>query len=179
MVTGQLRMAPKVYGSVLVRALTLTMWLRVNIYSLTIISCQYANCLGLTFLLLLEQVKLFATVYAQLKYRYLKSGVSFCMEVSQSLFLSAFFVNIILLSQKRFDETVSDLQQDTGVWIVIVSCVIEYVLLIGLLGMGIWNFIKDKKEMKRRQTKYVKYSLIKYEENNWVSSLRPLREQPL
>ena len=125
--------------------MTASMWLRVNVLSLTILSCQYANGLGLTVLLLIELSRLFATIYAYLKYKYLKNIICLLMEFNAICLLVLFFVNALLISPKRFDELILDFYQDAGIWIVIASCVAEYLLLLTYIGIAIYEFVKNRK----------------------------------
>ena len=166
MATNTLRVDETVYKSTLCRLMTTTMWLRVNVLSLTILSCQYANGLGLTVLLLIELSRLFATIYAYLKYKYLKNIICLLMEVSQSFFLALFFVNALLISPKRFDELILDFYQDAGIWIVIASCVAEYLLLLTYIGIAIYEFVKNRKMMKRLNVKLKeRKSIVSYYED--------------
>ena len=158
--TSTIRLDPAVYQSTLCRLLPTTVWLRVNVFSLTILSCQYANGLGLTVLLLIELSRLFATIYAYLKYKYLKNIICLLMEVSQSFFLALFFVNALLISPKRFDELILDFYQDAGIWIVIASCVAEYLLLLTYIGVAIYEFVKNRKMMKKLNVKPEKTSIV-------------------
>ena len=140
-----------------------SVWLRVNVLSLTILSCQYANGLGLTVLLLIELSRLFATIYAYLKYKYLKNIICLLMELIAAFLLALFFVNALLISPKRFDELILDFYQDAGIWIVIASCVAEYLLLLTYIGIAIYEFVKNRKMMKRLNVKLRVYTLIDYE----------------
>ena len=85
------------------------------------------------------------------------------MEVSQSFFLALFFVNALLISPKRFDELILDFYQDAGIWIVIASCVAEYLLLLTYIGIAIYEFVKNRKMMKRLNVKQRTYSLITFD----------------
>jgi hypothetical protein len=132
----------------------------VPVLQLTILSCQYANTLGLTVLLLIELSRLFATIYAYLKYKYLKNIICLLMEVSQRFGLVLFFVNALLISPKRFDELILDFYQDAGIWIVIASCVAEYLLLLTYIGVAIFEFVKNRKMMKKLNVKPEKTSIV-------------------
>ena len=92
------------------------------------------------------------------------------MEVSQSFFLALFFVNALLISPKRFDELILDFYQDAGIWIVIASCVAEYLLLLTYIGVAIYEFVKNRKMMKKLNVKPEKPTLIKYDEWNLTSA---------
>jgi len=153
MATNTLRVDESVFQSTLCRLLAVCVWMRLVTVQLTILSCQYANALGLTVLLLIELSRLFATIYAYLKYKYLKNIICLLMEVSQAFFISLFFLNALLLSPKRFDELILDFYQDAGIWIVIASCVAEYLLLLTYIGVATYGFFKNRKMMKRMNVK--------------------------
>jgi hypothetical protein len=66
-----------------------------------------------------------------------------------------------IVSPKRFDEIILDFYQDAGIWIVIASCVAEYLLLLTYIGVAAYDFFKNRKMMKKMNLKS-KYSLIHY-----------------
>ena len=93
------------------------------------------------------------------------------MEVSQSYWLSLFFVNALLISPKRFDELILDFYQDAGIWIVIASCVAEYLLLLTYIGIAIYEFVKNRKMMKRLNVKLKeRKSIVSYYEDTVADS---------
>ena len=75
------------------------------------------------------------------------------MELITAFLLALFFVNALLISPKRFDELILDFYQDAGIWIVIASCVAEYLLLLTYIGIAIYEFVKNRKMMKRLNVK--------------------------
>lgn len=149
MATNTLSMTKDVVDSMIVRLLVAQHWLLVPSLQLTILSTQYANCFGITIMLSIELCKLFATIYAYLKYKYLKNIICLLMEVSQAILLSIFFFGALLISPKRFDEIILDFYQDAGIWIVIASCVAEYLLLLTYIGVAAYDFFKNRKMMKK------------------------------
>jgi hypothetical protein len=62
-------------------------------------------------------------------------------------------VNALLISPKRFDEIIMDFYQDAGIWIVIASCVAEYLLLITYIAVAAYEFFKNRKMMKKMNVK--------------------------
>jgi hypothetical protein len=58
-------------------------------------------------------------------------------------------INALLISPKRFDEIIMDFYQDAGIWIVIASCVAEYLLLITYIAVAAYEFFKNRKMMKK------------------------------
>ena len=86
------------------------------------------------------------------------------MEFNAICLLLLFFVNALLISPKRFDELILDFYQDAGIWIVIASCVAEYLLLLTYIGIAIYEFVKNRKMMKRLNVKQKEYDLCKYQQ---------------
>jgi hypothetical protein len=63
--------------------------------------------------------------------------------------LATLLLNALLISPKRFDEIIMDFYQDAGIWIVIASCVAEYLLLITYIAVAAYEFFKNRKMMKK------------------------------
>ncbi|HNF41996.1 MAG TPA: hypothetical protein PLS40_13550, partial [Bacteroidia bacterium] len=166
MATNTLSMTKDVVDSMIVRLLVAQHWLLVPSLQLTILSTQYANCFGITIMLSIELSKLFATIYAYLKYKYLKNIICLLMEVSQAICLTAFLSDALLISPKRFDEIILDFYQDAGIWIVIASCVAEYLLLLTYIGVAAYDFFKNRKMMKKMNVQRRTYEFLKFDESH-------------
>jgi hypothetical protein len=166
MATNTLSMTKDVVDSMIVRLLVAQHWLLVPSLQLTILSTQYANCFGITIMLAIELSKLFATIYAYLKYKYLKNIICLLMEVSQAICLILFFFAALLISPKRFDEIILDFYQDAGIWIVIASCVAEYLLLLTYIGVAAYDFFKNRKMMKKMNVQRRTYAFLKFDESH-------------
>jgi hypothetical protein len=166
MATNTLTLKPDAVGSTTVRLLVAQLWLRTPLYILIILTTQYANGLGLTVMLSIELCKLFATIYAYLKYKYLKNIICLLMEVSQAICLVALTINALLISPKRFDEIILDFYQDAGIWIVIASCVAEYLLLLTYIGVAAYDFFKNRKMMKKMNVQRRTYAFLKFDESH-------------
>jgi hypothetical protein len=173
MATNTLSLTKDVYDSMIVRLLVAQLWFRVPLMGLFIMTTQYANCFGITIMLSIELSKLFATIYAYLKYKYLKNIICLLMELSQATTFLAFCSCALLISPKRFDETISDIYQDAGIWIVIASCVAEYLLLLTYIGVAAYDFFKNRRMMKKMNVQRKQQSLIKYSEG---SSSKPMQQ---
>jgi hypothetical protein len=138
-------------------------WGGVPVMCLTTMSFQNNPTLGLGILFIFEAWRFFATIYAYLKYKYLKNIICFLIEfVSRVGSLGIFFL-ALSLSPKRFDEIIMDFYQDAGIWIVIASCVAEYLLLITYIAVAAYEFFKNRKMMKKMNVKPVSYSPVVYE----------------
>jgi hypothetical protein len=75
---------------------------------------------------------------------------------------TALYAIALLLSPKRFDEIIMDFYQDAGIWIVIASCVAEYLLLITYIAVAAYEFFKNRKMMKKMNVKPRVYTPIHY-----------------
>jgi hypothetical protein len=166
MATNTLTLKPDAVGSTTVRLLVAQLWMRTPFYNMIILTTQYANGLGLTVMLSIELCKLFATIYAYLKYKYLKNIICLLMEVSQAICLVVFLFNALLISPKRFDEIILDFYQDAGIWIVIASCVAEYLLLLTYIGVAAYDFFKNRKMMKKMNVQRRTYAFLKFDESH-------------
>ena len=88
------------------------------------------------------------------------------MEVSQAICLNAFLIGALLISPKRFDEIILDFYQDAGIWIVIASCVAEYLLLLTYIGVAAYDFFKNRKMMKKMNVQRRTYEFLKFDESH-------------
>ena len=88
------------------------------------------------------------------------------MEVSQAIWLTLFLFNALLISPKRFDEIILDFYQDAGIWIVIASCVAEYLLLLTYIGVAAYDFFKNRKMMKKMNVQRRTYEFLKFDESH-------------
>ena len=167
-----IRMDSRVYSSPLSRALIMNIWLKVPCLQLTIVACQYCSTLALCVLLAYDILKSVATIYAYLKYKYLKNIICLLMELISSISIIFFLTNAIIISPKRFDETILDFYQDAGIWIVSASCVAEYLLLLTYIGVAAYDFFKNRKMMKKMNLK-PKYSLIHYSDSSDIMTRKP------
>ena len=103
------------------------------------------------------------------------------MEVSQAIWLSMFFTDALLISPKRFDEIILDFYQDAGIWIVIASCVAEYLLLLTYIGVAAYDFFKNRKMMKKMNVQRRTYEFLKFDESHRDvgNRLKKARSYPL
>jgi hypothetical protein len=158
------RMCPEnnPFRALLPRLLLGLHWVRVPILELSIITLQHFPSLALSTILAFEAFRLIGGIYAYLKYKYLKNIICLLMDLSSPFFLCFFYANALLISPKRFDEIIMDFYQDAGIWIVIASCVAEYLLLITYIAVAAYEFFKNRKMMKKMNVKPEKYSVIVY-----------------
>ena len=83
------------------------------------------------------------------------------MEISQSVLLAMFLIICLCLHAKGFDEIIPEIYQDAGIWIVIASCVAEYLLLLTYIGVAAYDFFKNRKHRNEAE-KMVNNGFIKY-----------------
>jgi hypothetical protein len=151
----------RVYLNPMARVLYMNHIFRAILYQGVILACQYSSGLAIMILILLEVYKLSYSTIFYVKYKYLKNIICLLMEVMQSGFLLCFLVVAMILHPKGFDEIILDFYQDAGIWIVIASCVAEYLLLLTYIGVAAYDFFKNRKSVNRALKK-MQYSYIKY-----------------
>jgi hypothetical protein len=156
-----LSLLARVYLSPLARSLYLLHIGRTIAYQTLTLAGQYASgmCVGL--LLAVEVYKISFSLFFYVKYKYLKNIICLLMEVMQSAFLAVFLLIAMILHPKSFDEIILDFYQDAGIWIVIASCVAEYLLLLTYIGVAAYDFFKNRKS-RARALKKMQVSFIKY-----------------
>jgi uncharacterized membrane protein YcjF (UPF0283 family) len=71
------------------------------------------------------------------------------MEIMQSTFMLAFLIIAMLVVPKSEDDVIENGYQDAGIWIVIASCVAEYLLLITYIAVAAYEFFKNRTLNKR------------------------------
>ena len=67
-------------------------------------------------------------LYAYMKYRYTKYAIYMVSDIIQSVLLSIFMMNTILISSKRYDESVDDSYQYTGICSILLLLLLEYLM---------------------------------------------------
>jgi hypothetical protein len=160
-----LRELARVYLNPFARSLFLLHLFRTVAYQGAVMAGQYSSGLAISLLLLVEVFKIASATYFYVKYKYLKNIICLLMEVMQSSFLMAFLVIALILHPKSADEIILDFYQDAGIWIVIASCVAEYLLLLTYIGVAAYDFFKNRKAVNRALKK-MKFSFIKYGVDN-------------
>src|SRR3990167_2153607 len=83
--------------------------------------------------------------------------------------MSSVWVLLLFMCSKSFSETVSEEAQDAGVWLILLSCIIEYSMLIMFLSKMAWEFWKSRSLMLRMHLKKSSSSLIVYEHSEAVA----------
>jgi hypothetical protein len=157
----------RVYLNPLARSLLIFHILRTISYQAFVLAGQYSSGLTICLLLFIEISKIGYVGYYYVKYKYLKNIICLLMEVMQSFFLVLFLLIAMILHPKGHNEIILDFYQDAGIWIVIASCVAEYLLLLTYIGVAAYDFFKNRKALNRALKK-MKYSFIKYGEDKSI-----------
>jgi hypothetical protein len=160
--SNTLRPTREAYLNELPRSLFMVFLVRGILYQALIISGSYICGATICMLMVVEIAKIGHSVYCYVKYKYLKNIICLLMEVMQSFFLFLFLAIAAIIHPKGFDEIIMDFYQDAGIWIVIASCVAEYLLLITYIAVAAYEFFKNRTLNKRanshRNTSFIKYS---------------------
>ena len=138
----QLRLEGHVFQSKLCRYLVILLWIRVPIIQLIISSCQYATILSISLLVVFEGSRLSCSLYAYLSFRHYKHILLLIIDASQSLSLLAFFVTILLSAHLRSDETAPAPAQSAAIWLIVVSCFVEYSLMFVYVALQLFSFVR-------------------------------------
>jgi hypothetical protein len=118
---------------------------RLAVYAVVTVPSQYASGLGICVLTAVEMFLLGQSIYCYIKYKYLKNIICLLIRITQSFFMLLYLTVCIAIHRKRFDEIIMDFYQDAGIWIVIASCVAEYLLLITYIAVAAYEFFKNRK----------------------------------
>jgi len=161
MLTWNFTLNQKACYSPLCRYLSFLPWSRISMYQILIVTCQYANTMALLIMFFFELGHLALVIYAYLKYKYLKNIICLLMELTTPLFMALFLLIGLFLSPKSFEDVIMDFYQDAGIWIVIASCVAEYLLLITYIAVAAYEYFKNRKMMKKMNV--MSHQLIHYE----------------
>jgi len=140
----------QVYLNTLPRSLFFIFLLRGILYQALILTGSYICGATICMLMVVEIAKIGHSVYCYVKYKYLKNIICLLMEVLQSFFLLLFLIVAIVIHPKGFDEIIMDFYQDAGIWIVIASCVAEYLLLITYIAVAAYEYFKNRTIARNR-----------------------------
>ena len=162
MVSGSFIPREIIGDSLACRYLCLSPWFRLVFIQLLISSCQYASHLAVSLMLVNEYARIIIALFVLLEYKIYKTKMHFVADVLQSAFLVVWLSICLLLSAKRFDETVSDSLQDTGVWVLLIACLVDYVVLLVFCGMGIYSFCKTKRLTNKMKILQISPSIITF-----------------
>jgi hypothetical protein len=149
----------EVYGTTLYRARYLYQIGKIVLYQLLILSCQYCTPTALGLMFSIEICYICLVLVCYIRRRHLKNVFFLVMELSQPVLLFFYLLICLLIYSKS---TVPEAYQDVGMWLVIVSCIIEYLLLIAFVCVTVYIFCKNKKSQKSKGKAAVTFG------SNWL-----------
>jgi hypothetical protein len=132
--------------SLLCRLLTSSLYWRIPLFEVTIISCQHASFFGLGLLLTLHLALTVATIYAYLKYKYLKNLICLLMEVLSGLSASFVLVLFLFNAHLRLDELVGLEYQLVGIFAILASLALQTLALFVFIITLISGFVMTRRK---------------------------------
>jgi hypothetical protein len=160
-----LRPGTRVYFKSLPRSLFFIFLLRGIVYQGIIIAGSYIPGATVGLLISVEIMKISHALYCHIRYRYLKTILLLLMEIMQSTFMLAFLIIAMLVVPKSEDDVIENGYQDAGIWIVMLSCIAEYLLLITYIAVAAYEFFKNR-TLNKRTSAHLNNSFIKYQNDN-------------
>ena len=164
---GLLRLQSSAVAYPLVRVCFVLQLLRNFWFQLVVVGGQYATGVALFILISIESSGLLYTLYTWLQHKHLNGVVILLMECLQRMFLLCFVSMAFWHHTSRFDEVVPASYQTSGIFVIILACATEYImLLIYLTTVGVRMFRKrrDVKELEKigvvadqKHTEFIKY----------------------
>lgn len=167
-----------VYSSKLCRILLFYSYVRTALIPLVITVGQYCVVFCLIILIAIEIMRLFATLWAYLKYKHLKTSVSLLIEISQSAFLASFLILMLLIDEFVEGNDLNSSYQYVAVFIIIVSCATEYLMLVIYISINTYQFFRFRNLMKKDGLEKQKYQLIAYYKSDDSMIFFPSRNSP-
>ena len=149
-----LRIDPVVYFRKVTRSYYVLHVVRISLYHSVIVVGQYMNGFVICSLLGIEAVKILYTLVFYIKKKHLKYFVMVFMETSQSIFLGMFLCMAWVIKDLPDDKAVGELYQDIGIYSILGSCVMEYVLLLIYLVVYLVSNIRSgglAHDLKKKQ----------------------------
>ena len=145
--TETFRMNKDVFASRACRTAMLIHFLRVGAYQCLTISGQYSCKLVLAVLAVAEGSRIVLTIRNQVKLKPYRSLLFMVMDLSQSSFLLAFeLVFIFATTEAKADPTENT--QKFGIWLIIVSTAVEYLLILCFLVFVTFQAVKSCRKKK-------------------------------
>ena len=134
-----------VYGGSLFRVRYLYQVGKIILYQLLILSCQYCTLTALCLMFSLEICYICLVLGCYARHHHLKHMFFLSMELSQPLLLFLYLLMCLVIYSKV---SPPEVYQDMGIWLVIVSCIVEYFLLVAFVCVTVYVFCKNKKSQK-------------------------------
>ena len=177
--TSSMRLSKEAYRSQLCRYMICFSYLRLIIMQLVILSSQYTIIFSLMALTSIEITRIVLTLTVYLKHKHTKSVLILLMQISQSVFIAIFLIQITIIDMFRDNRgQVGASFQYTAITLIIASCACEYILLLSFIIVSIVKYFKIRSLMKRDGLVKEKYSVLVYEEQKEKKRLKPNNIQP-
>ena len=125
-------------------------------FQLAVVAGQYATGLLLLSLIAVESAGLLYTVAAWLRHRHLKGVVLLLMESLQRVFLVLFMSIAFWYHTTRFGERVPQSYQNAGIFVVILACATEYLMMMIYVGMLVRGLLKKRQDIKTLEKSGIK-----------------------
>jgi hypothetical protein len=156
---------------------------RVGLYQLCIVAGQSCPVLVVPLVGLLELAKTLRSLWLQWRVGYLKSLLLLGLDVVQSVCMAAFFSLFALrLRQSPRDSIPSAGFQTAGIWLVVGSCLAEYLLLFAFVVLSCVEVVKRMLAVRRlkRAGQFVKqpHEFLRFVERQKLSAKKNLSESP-
>ena len=149
--SSSLMISEQVYMSTACRFHLIVHSFRIGFYQLFMVSGQSCPSLVSVFIVLLETTKAVRSIYLYWTLKYLKSKILLALDLSQSIYMSLFF-SIFLFSPLNNYLPTSE-AQGFAIWLVILTCLTEYVLMIIFIAISAVDAVKRLlliRNMKKR-----------------------------
>jgi hypothetical protein len=179
--SSSLMISQKVYMSAACRLHLTVHSFRVGFYQFFMVAGQGCPRLMACCILVLELAKIIRSIYLYCKLKYLKSKVLLAIDLSQSLYMAVFF-SIFLFAPLREDYVPAAGLQNLAMWLVVLTCLTEYILLGTFLLISAIDLVKKLWLVRNLKQKglYVEppHSFLRYQEagsfrspaNNFIKS---------
>lgn len=135
----------EVYGQIVFRVRYLYQIGKTVLYQLLILSCQYCTATALALMFSIEICYICLVIVCYTRRRHLKNSFFLVMELSQPVLLFFYLFMCLLIYVKS---SIPEVYQDLGIWLVIISCIVEYVLLVVFVCVTAYIFCKNKRSQK-------------------------------
>ena len=157
-----MRLDDRVYRSRICRLLLISTWVRLPFVYLIISSSQYCTLLSLLTICTMDMCILLSHIYAYIKYKYIRSVVCFIMDIVHYSSTTIYLMTIILISHKTTYESVDESYQKVGIYSIVISCIVEYILLFMYILDAVIQYVKMRRMMKKNNVHATPFHIIIY-----------------
>ena len=165
------------FSSVLSRLLIFSVYIRIPLHQISIISTQNLPSLTLLLIGMIEISKITLSIYAYLNYIHMKSTLHLLLDISQSIFVFT-FIKINLYQFSRGTDP-SDRLQRVCIYTLLSSCIVEYILLFSYISYNVYLYVKRRYCLKQ-EFRFTYSPIIYYHPREFRTAhgTRSARERP-